>query len=62
MKYSDGLFLKVAREVAMNMRGKVDFNDNIIDATHEYCYGSFPIRGNCISEFMVISQAIFVRA
>lgn len=32
MKYSDGLFLKVAREVAKEYEGKVEFNDNIIDA------------------------------
>ena len=32
MKYSDGLFLKAAREVAKEYEGKVDFNDNIIDA------------------------------
>lgn len=32
MKYSDGLFLKVAREVAKEYEGKVKFNDNIIDA------------------------------
>lgn len=32
MKYSDGLFLKTAREVAKEYEGKVEFNDNIIDA------------------------------
>ncbi|MGN0302345.1 MAG: isocitrate/isopropylmalate dehydrogenase family protein [Anaerotardibacter sp.] len=32
MKFSDGLFLKTAREVAAEYEGKVEFNDNIIDA------------------------------
>lgn len=32
MKYSDGLFLKTAREVAKEYEGKVAFGDNIIDA------------------------------
>lgn len=32
MKHSDGLFLRTAREVAKEYEGKVDFNDNIIDA------------------------------
>ena len=32
MKHSDGLFLRVAREVAKDYEGKVEFNDNIIDA------------------------------
>lgn len=32
MKYSDGLFLRVAREVAKEYEGRVEFNDNIIDA------------------------------
>lgn len=32
MKHSDGLFLRVAREVAKDYEGKVAFNDNIIDA------------------------------
>ncbi|MFR7746723.1 MAG: isocitrate/isopropylmalate dehydrogenase family protein [Eggerthellaceae bacterium] len=32
MKYSDGLFLKTAREVAREYEGKIAFNDNIIDA------------------------------
>lgn len=32
MKHSDGLFLHVAREVAKEYEGKVEFNDNIIDA------------------------------
>ncbi|MDO4182336.1 MAG: isocitrate/isopropylmalate dehydrogenase family protein [Coriobacteriia bacterium] len=32
MKYSDGLFLRTAREVAQEYAGKVEFNDNIIDA------------------------------
>lgn len=32
MKYSDGLFLKVAREIAKEYEGRVEFNDNIIDA------------------------------
>ena len=32
MKYSDGLFLRVAREVAKEYEGKVEFDDRIIDA------------------------------
>lgn len=32
MKHSDGLFLRIAREVADEYKGKVEFNDNIIDA------------------------------
>lgn len=32
MKYSDGLFLKVAREVAQEYEGKIEFTDNIVDA------------------------------
>lgn len=32
MKYSDGLFLRVAREVAKEYEGCVDFDDRIIDA------------------------------
>lgn len=32
MKYSDGLFLRVAREVANEYEGRVDFDDRIIDA------------------------------
>lgn len=32
MKYSDGLFLRVAREVAKRYDGKIDFNDKIVDA------------------------------
>lgn len=32
MKYSDGLFLQVAREVAKEYEGKVEFDDRIIDA------------------------------
>lgn len=32
MKFSDGLFLRTAREVAAEYEGKVEFNDNIIDA------------------------------
>lgn len=32
MKHSDGLFLRVAREVAKEYEGQVEFNDNIIDA------------------------------
>ena len=32
MKHSDGLFLRVAREVAKEYEGEVAFNDNIIDA------------------------------
>ncbi len=36
MKYSDGLFLRVAREVAEEYEGKVDFEDRIIDA---FCMG-----------------------
>ena len=32
MKYSDGLFLQTAREVAKEYEGRVEFNDNIIDA------------------------------
>ena len=32
MKHSDGLFLLTAREVAKEYEGKVEFNDNIIDA------------------------------
>ena len=32
MKYSDGLFLRVAHEVAKEYEGRVDFDDRIIDA------------------------------
>lgn len=32
MKHSDGLFLRVAREVAKEYEGQIEFNDNIIDA------------------------------
>lgn len=32
MKFSDGLFLDTAREVAKEYEGKVAFNDNIVDA------------------------------
>ena len=32
MKYSDGLFLRVAREVGNEYEGRVDFDDRIIDA------------------------------
>ncbi len=32
MKYSDGLFLKVAREVAREYEGRIEFEDRIIDA------------------------------
>lgn len=32
MKYSDGLFLRVAREVANEYEGRVEFDDRIIDA------------------------------
>lgn len=32
MKYSDGLFLHTAREVAAEYEGQIEFNDNIIDA------------------------------
>ena len=32
MKYSDGLFLKVAREVAAEYEGRVAFDDKIVDA------------------------------
>ena len=32
MKYSDGLFLRVARELAKEYEGRVDFDDRIIDA------------------------------
>lgn len=32
MKYSDGLFLRVAREVAKEYEGRVEFDDRIIDA------------------------------
>lgn len=31
MKFSDGLFLKVAREVSTSYRGKVEFEDRLID-------------------------------
>ncbi len=31
MKYSDGLFLKTAREVAEEYRGKIEFEDRIVD-------------------------------
>jgi isocitrate dehydrogenase (NAD+) len=33
MKYTDGLFLKVAREVAAEYEGRVEFEDYIVDAT-----------------------------
>lgn len=32
MKFSDGLFLNTAREVAKEYEGQIEFNDNIIDA------------------------------
>lgn len=32
MKHSDGLFLRVAREVAERYAGKIEFNDKIVDA------------------------------
>ncbi|MEG0072102.1 MAG: isocitrate/isopropylmalate dehydrogenase family protein [Raoultibacter sp.] len=32
MKYSDGLFLRVAREVAKEYEGRIEFEDRIIDA------------------------------
>lgn len=32
MKHSDGLFLRTAREVSKEYEGRVEFNDNIIDA------------------------------
>lgn len=32
-KYSDGLFLKVAREVAKEYEGQIEFEDRIVDAT-----------------------------
>lgn len=32
MKHSDGLFLRTAREVAKEYEGRIEFNDNIIDA------------------------------
>lgn len=32
MKYSDGLFLRTAREVAKEYEGRVEFDDRIIDA------------------------------
>ena len=31
MKYSDGLFLKVSRDVALRYKGKVEFEDKIVD-------------------------------
>jgi isocitrate dehydrogenase (NAD+) len=31
MKFTDGLFLKTARQVALEFEGKVDFNDVIVD-------------------------------
>ena len=33
LKYSDGLFLKVAREVAAEYEGRVEFEDRIVDMT-----------------------------
>ncbi len=33
LKYSDGLFLKVAREIAAEYEGQVEFEDRIVDAT-----------------------------
>jgi isocitrate dehydrogenase (NAD+) len=33
LKYSDGLFLKVAREIAAEYEGRVAFEDRIVDAT-----------------------------
>jgi len=33
MKHTDGLFLKVAREVAQDYAGKIEFNDAIVDNT-----------------------------
>jgi isocitrate dehydrogenase (NAD+) len=33
LKYSDGLFLRVAREVAERYAGRVEFEDRIVDAT-----------------------------
>ena len=31
MKFTDGLFLKCAQEVAKEYEGKIEFNDNIVD-------------------------------
>jgi isocitrate dehydrogenase (NAD+) len=33
LKYSDGLFLRVAREIAAEYEGRVEFEDRIVDAT-----------------------------
>jgi isocitrate dehydrogenase (NAD+) len=33
LKYSDGLFLRVAREIAAEYQGRVEFEDRIVDAT-----------------------------
>lgn len=33
LKHSDGLFLRVAREVAKDYEGKIEFEDKIVDAT-----------------------------
>ena len=33
MKYTDGLFLRVAREVAKEYEGRIEFEDRIVDAT-----------------------------
>ncbi|NLG10516.1 MAG: isocitrate/isopropylmalate dehydrogenase family protein, partial [Coriobacteriaceae bacterium] len=33
LKYSDGLFLRVAREVAAKYEGRLEFEDRIVDAT-----------------------------
>jgi isocitrate dehydrogenase (NAD+) len=33
LKYSDGLFLRVAREVAAEYEGRIEFEDRIVDAT-----------------------------
>lgn len=33
LKYSDGLFLRIAREVAAEYEGRIEFEDRIVDAT-----------------------------
>jgi isocitrate dehydrogenase (NAD+) len=33
LKYSDGLFLRVAREIAAQYEGRIEFEDRIVDAT-----------------------------
>lgn len=43
LKFSDGLFLRVAREVAAKYDGRVDFEDKIVDAT---CMGLVLDPGN----------------